>query len=92
MDTVATTTDSFWFLGTRMAVKATATDTGGLFGLIDQSYLPPGFAAPPPAVDLPRRPGAVLCGAGATGHGPGDGPGWAPRRGQAPRGRGALPR
>jgi quercetin dioxygenase-like cupin family protein len=47
MDTVATTPDSFWFLGTRMAVKATAADTGGRFGLIDQSYLPPGFAAPP---------------------------------------------
>ena len=47
MDTAANNTGTFWFLGTRMEVKATAEDTGGLFGLIDQSYAPPGFAAPP---------------------------------------------
>jgi mannose-6-phosphate isomerase-like protein (cupin superfamily) len=47
MDAVADNKGPFWFLGSRMEVKATAADTGGLFGLIDQSDAPPGFVAPP---------------------------------------------
>ncbi|RIK44071.1 MAG: cupin domain-containing protein [Chloroflexi bacterium] len=35
----------FWFLGTRMAVRASAADTGGHYGLIEQT-LPYGFAPP----------------------------------------------
>lgn len=37
--------DAFWFLGTRMYMKATGETTGGAFGLIEQE-LPPGFASP----------------------------------------------
>jgi mannose-6-phosphate isomerase-like protein (cupin superfamily) len=40
-------TTAFWFLGSQMQVKATADETGGMFGLIDQTFAPPGFAAPP---------------------------------------------
>ncbi|HET8632477.1 MAG TPA: quercetin 2,3-dioxygenase [Thermomicrobiales bacterium] len=37
---------AIWFLGTLMTFKATAAETGGAFGLIEQ-VLPPGFAPPP---------------------------------------------
>ena len=36
---------SVWFLGTLVTLKATAAQTGGAFGLIEQ-VLPPGFAPP----------------------------------------------
>jgi len=36
---------SIWFLGTLMTLKATAEQTGGALGLIEQ-VLPPGFAPP----------------------------------------------
>jgi quercetin dioxygenase-like cupin family protein len=35
-----------WFLGTRMTLKASGSETSGAFGLIEQ-VLPPGFAPPP---------------------------------------------
>lgn len=38
--------EASWFLGTLMTVKATAAQTNGAFGLIEQ-VLPPGFASPP---------------------------------------------
>ncbi len=38
--------EATWFLGTLMTVKATAAQTGGAFGLIEQ-VLPPSFAPPP---------------------------------------------
>lgn len=38
--------EAIWFLGTLMTVKATAGQTNGAFGLIEQ-ILPPGFAPPP---------------------------------------------
>lgn len=38
--------EAVWFLGTLMTVKATAAQTNGAFGLIEQ-ILPPGFAPPP---------------------------------------------
>jgi mannose-6-phosphate isomerase-like protein (cupin superfamily) len=41
--------EAFWFLGTRMELKASGATTGGAFGLIEQE-LPAGFA-PPPHVD-----------------------------------------
>jgi uncharacterized cupin superfamily protein len=36
---------ALWFLGTLLRVKATAEQTGGAFGLID-NVLPAGFASP----------------------------------------------
>jgi quercetin dioxygenase-like cupin family protein len=38
--------EAVWFLGTKMVLKATGKETGGVFGLIEQ-VLPPGFAPPP---------------------------------------------
>ncbi len=38
--------EATWFLGTLITVKATAGQTNGAFGLIEQ-VLPPGFAPPP---------------------------------------------
>ncbi len=37
---------AFWFLGTEMRMKAAASSTGGMLGLIEQ-VAPAGFAAPP---------------------------------------------